>query len=71
MLRLFWPLNTCTVKTLFIEISNLRLYFWMRGGNLKMTDFGLSKRGNKTTYTIVGTPEYQPPEILKGEGHYR
>ena len=41
------------------------------GGNLKMTDFGLSKRGNKTTYTIVGTPEYQPPEILKGEGHYR
>jgi len=30
-----------------------------------------SKRENKTTYTIVGTPEYQAPEILKGEGHYR
>ena len=40
-------------------------------GNLKLTDFGLSKRGNKTTYTIVGTPEYQAPEILIGEGHYR
>ena len=39
-------------------------------GNIKLTDFGLSKmllNGNKTTKTLCGTPEYIAPEIFKGK----
>jgi serine/threonine protein kinase len=44
-------------------------------GNLKITDFGLSKQGVETndseakTYSFCGTPEYLAPEIIKGVGH--
>lgn len=44
-------------------------------GNLKITDFGLSKQGvsssaeGKKTYSFCGTPEYLAPEIIKGIGH--
>lgn len=44
-------------------------------GNLKITDFGLSKQGVQTnkegekTYSFCGTPEYLAPEIIKGIGH--
>ena len=46
-------------------------------GNLKITDFGLSKQGVATnektegemTYSFCGTPEYLAPEIIKGTGH--
>lgn len=43
-------------------------------GYIKLTDFGLSKRGvssDKTTYTICGTPEYFAPEQISRskEGH--
>lgn len=38
-------------------------------GHLKITDFGLSKKGDKKTYTFCGTPEYLAPEIIKGSGH--
>ncbi len=44
-------------------------------GNLKITDFGLSKIGlesndsNEKTYSFCGTPEYLAPEIIMGVGH--
>jgi serine/threonine protein kinase len=39
-------------------------------GNLKITDFGLSKecfdnkKGGEKTYSFCGTPEYLAPEII-------
>jgi len=44
-------------------------------GNLKITDFGLSKQGVETsnqdskTFSFCGTPEYLAPEIIQGSGH--
>ena len=40
-------------------------------GNIKLTDFGLSKilKPNDTTYTLCGTAEYLAPEILFGQGY--
>lgn len=43
-------------------------------GNLKITDFGLSKQGitnenESKTYSFCGTPEYLAPEIITGQGH--
>ena len=40
-------------------------------GNIKLTDFGLSKivKPNETTYTLCGTAEYLAPEILFGQGY--
>lgn len=42
-------------------------------GHVKISDFGLSKDGlgtsKKKAYTVVGTPDYLAPEILKGVGH--
>ncbi|EGR28367.1 protein kinase domain protein, partial [Ichthyophthirius multifiliis] len=41
-------------------------------GNIKLTDFGLSKsqfKNKQLTYTYCGTPEYMSPEMLKKEGH--
>lgn len=41
-------------------------------GNIKLTDFGLSKlmpKDEKTTYTMCGTAEYLAPEIIFGKGY--
>ena len=41
-------------------------------GNIKLTDFGLSKilpEEQTTTYTMCGTAEYLAPEILFGKGY--
>jgi serine/threonine protein kinase len=46
-------------------------------GNLKITDFGLSKQGvepningaGEKTFSFCGTPEYLAPEIIRGVGH--
>ena len=42
-----------------------------REGNIKLTDFGLSKimKPNETTHTMCGTAEYLAPEILFGQGY--
>jgi protein kinase A len=40
-------------------------------GNLKITDFGLSKWGVRDTYTVLGTPEYAAPEIMEGCGYFK
>lgn len=37
-------------------------------GNIKLTDFGLSKKAANAT-TFCGTPEYLAPEVLLGETH--
>jgi len=44
----------------------------MSNGYIKVTDFGVCKKlkqGTRTTSTIVGTPEYVPPEIALRKGH--
>ena len=40
-------------------------------GNIKLTDFGLSKimKPKEITYTLCGTAEYLAPEILFGQGY--
>ena len=40
-------------------------------GNIKLTDFGLSKimRPNETTHTLCGTAEYLAPEVLFGQAY--
>lgn len=38
-------------------------------GHVKLSDFGLSKRTNEKAYSIVGTPDYLAPEIIKAHGH--
>lgn len=41
-------------------------------GYLKLADFGVSKKltsPSAKTNTIVGTPEYVPPEIITQKGH--
>jgi len=39
-------------------------------GHLKLSDFGLSKQGEKA-YTFAGTPEYLAPEIFLAKGYTR
>lgn len=38
-------------------------------GYLKITDFGLSKFIDGSTFTMCGTPDYLAPEIITGQGH--
>ncbi|CAE7576675.1 for [Symbiodinium natans] len=38
-------------------------------GCLKLTDMGSAKFASGSTYTIVGTPDYFAPEMVKASGH--
>lgn len=38
-------------------------------GILKLIDFGLSKKVKDYTYTIIGSPFFMAPEVLKGQGY--
>jgi len=46
-----------------------------RHGYLKLTDFGIAKRGAKgalkKSHTFCGTTEYLAPEVIDGRGHNR
>jgi len=46
-----------------------------RHGYLKLTDFGIAKRGAKgalkKSHTFCGTTEYLAPEVIEGRGHNR
>lgn len=41
------------------------MYFWINKGNVKLTDFGLSKLNYKDSVrrSMCGTPQYLAPEI--------
>ena len=51
-----------------LKLENLLLD---REGYLKIVDFGLARvlRHNEMTSSIVGTPAYFAPEILKGQSY--
>jgi serine/threonine protein kinase len=38
-------------------------------GYLKIADFGFAKVVQERTFTLCGTPEYLPPEVLTHAGH--
>merc|ERR1719229_666642 len=41
-------------------------------GYLKLVDFGIAKKleeGKGQTYSVIGTPHYMAPEILRGRGY--
>mmetsp|Transcript_67573 Transcript_67573/g.98813 ORF Transcript_67573/g.98813 Transcript_67573/m.98813 type:complete len:363 (-) Transcript_67573:80-1168(-) len=40
-----------------------------RSGNCKITDFGFAKVVQDRTWTMLGTPEYVAPEIIRSEGY--
>ncbi len=64
-------------KLLFASLSNLpslkpENVLIDRDGYIRLTDFGLSKKGikgNKGATSVCGTPEYLAPEILFRWGH--
>jgi cGMP-dependent protein kinase 1 len=37
-------------------------------GNVKLVDMGISKKANRT-FSLIGTPEYLAPEVIKGKGY--
>eukprot|EP00340_Litonotus_pictus_P000089 CAMPEP_0170524030 /NCGR_PEP_ID=MMETSP0209-20121228/9471_1 /TAXON_ID=665100 ORGANISM="Litonotus pictus, Strain P1" /NCGR_SAMPLE_ID=MMETSP0209 /ASSEMBLY_ACC=CAM_ASM_000301 /LENGTH=189 /DNA_ID=CAMNT_0010812493 /DNA_START=357 /DNA_END=926 /DNA_ORIENTATION=+ len=41
----------------------------MDNGYLKLLDFGTAKEIVDRTSTVIGTPHYMAPEIIKGEGY--
>lgn len=49
---------------------------WQKGkqGSIKITDFGISRlitEGHRTSTSLVGTPEYLPPELIeRGDASY-
>eukprot|EP00742_Colponemidia_sp_Colp-10_P003108 GILJ01003311.1.p1 GENE.GILJ01003311.1~~GILJ01003311.1.p1 ORF type:complete len:1123 (-),score=177.83 GILJ01003311.1:99-3467(-) len=38
-------------------------------GYPKLIDFGIAKKTNGRTYTIIGTPQYMAPEVILGKGY--
>uniref|UniRef100_A0A7S3DG88 cGMP-dependent protein kinase n=1 Tax=Palpitomonas bilix TaxID=652834 RepID=A0A7S3DG88_9EUKA len=38
-------------------------------GYVKVVDFGFAKRISGRSYTVCGTPDYLPPEIIQSSGH--
>lgn len=38
-------------------------------GYPKLIDFGVAKIASARTFTIVGTPHYMAPEMIKGKGY--
>lgn len=40
-----------------------------KNGYMKLIDFGASKKLKGTTKTVIGTPNFIPPEVLMGKGY--
>ena len=40
-------------------------------GHIKLADFGFAKQTKQLTFTLLGTPEYIAPELIKQTGHHK
>jgi len=41
-----------------------------KDGYLKLIDFGTARITTDKTFTIVGTPHYMAPEVIRGRGYF-
>ena len=67
MARLFEAINHCHENNIVhrdIKPENVRV---SENGELKLLDFGLAKHSKGVLDTLVGTPYYVAPEVLRGE----
>ena len=63
-------MTSCTESKLFNTSLKPENILMSSTGYLKLTDFGLAKekvQNNEGAKTLLGTPEYIAPEILKGK----
>lgn len=51
-----------------VSISNFTVLIGA-DGHLRLCDFGFAKYIEDRSWTLCGTPEYLPPEIILGKGH--
>lgn len=40
-------------------------------GHIKLADYGFAKQTSELTFTLLGTPEYIAPELIRQTGHHR
>lgn len=40
-------------------------------GHIKLTDFGFAKQTKELTFTLLGTPDYIAPELIRQTGHHK
>lgn len=40
-------------------------------GHIRLIDFGFAKQTTELTFTLLGTPEYLAPELIRQSGHHK